>query len=344
MKTGKWTYLAMMVLAAATCIFADCMSGSNNPVSGEKPVTHTQPAVNSGMTVTPVIGPSWIHHLGIRDIRDTAMGQMGGLEPVPASRRKEPGLAPGESVGGRSEGMGIRGMMGRIFSNYRSNQDEVARLMNETFRLSGSDLYRLNCQSCHSPNGTGKQPEINSLIGPVEGTSQAFIENWTKKLGHPVDAEMARQLAADAVTTLRQRLNNGGKKMPAFRHLKGEERSALISYLQLLSGVTSREFQPVLVTESVARVGEHLVKGTCHICHAATGPGGGHMAMMRGIIPSLASFPVEKTMQDVIRQVEEGSMPMMSMMGSQTMPAFPYVTEDESAAAYLYLVKYPPEN
>ena len=68
------------------------------------------------------------------------------------------------------------------------------------------------------------------------------------------------------------------------------------------------------------------------------------MAMMRGIIPSLASFPDEKTMQDVMRQVELGSMPMMSMMGSQTMPAFPYVTEDESAAAYLYLVKYSPEN
>jgi hypothetical protein len=142
----------MMVLAAATRIFADRVSGSNNPVSGGKPVTHARSAVNSGMTVTPV-------------------------------------------------------------------------------------------------------------IGPVEATSQAFIENWTKKPGHPVDAEMARQLAADAVTPLRQRLNNGGKKTPAFRHLKGEERSALFSYLQILSVVTSREFQPVLVTESVARVGEHLAKG-----------------------------------------------------------------------------------
>ena len=33
---------------------------------------------------------------------------------------------------------------------------------------------------------------------------------------------------------------------------------------------------------------------------------------------------------------------MMSMMGGQIMPAYPYFTEDEGAAAYLYLVNYPP--
>ena len=259
-----------------------------------------------------------------------------------ASRRKEPGLANEESAAEGSAGTGIERTIGRIFSNYRSNQSEVARLMNETFRLAGSDLYRLNCQSCHSPNGTGKPPEINSVIGPVQGTSKAFIENWGKKLGHPIDEDMIRQLVAEAVSTLRDRLDNGGKKMPAFKHLKGEERDALIAYLQVLSGVSSEGAQRALVTESVARVGEHLVKGTCHICHDAAGPGGGHMAMMQGIIPSLASFPNEKTMQDVIRQVEDGSMPMMSMMGGQIMPAYPYFTEDEGAAAYLYLVNYPP--
>jgi hypothetical protein len=36
-------------------------------------------------------------------------------------------------------------------------------------------------------------------------------------------------------------------------------------------------------------------------------------------------------------------MPMMSMMGGQVMPGYPYITENEGSAAYLYLVKYPPE-
>jgi mono/diheme cytochrome c family protein len=333
----------MVAFGAASCIFADCMDGSNRPGSEERQNTYVQPAEHARRTVTAVHGPSWIKHLGIQDISRTAMGQMGGLEPARASRRKEPGLDGEESTVGEGDGTGIERMMGRIFSNYRSNQNEVARLMNETFRLAGSDLYRLNCQSCHSPNGTGKQPEINSLIGPVEGTSQTFIENWGKRIGHPIDAELAQQLAADAVSTLRERLDNGGKKMPAFRHLKGDERDALIAYLQMLAGVSKEGVRRALVTESVARVGEHLVKGTCHICHDATGAGGGHMAMMMGVIPSLASLPVEKTMQDVVRQIEYGSMPMMSMMGGQVMPGYPYITENEGSAAYLYLVKYPPE-
>jgi hypothetical protein len=32
----------------------------------------------------------------------------------------------------------------------------------------------------------------------------------------------------------------------------------------------------------------------------------------------------------------------MMMMGGQRMPAYPYITEDEAAASYLYLVRYAP--
>jgi mono/diheme cytochrome c family protein len=93
----------------------------------------------------------------------------------------------------------------------------------------------------------------------------------------------------------------------------------------------------------VARVGEHLVKGTCHICHDATGPGGGRMMMMRGTIPSLASFPAEKSPDDLVRKVRYGtSGGMMAMMGGGRMPTFRYLTEEEVVAAYLYLSNDPP--
>lgn len=337
MKTITQAYPVIVILMIGAIVA--CTTGSDRQTADGK-----QAAVaDSVWGVTPVRGPSWIRHLGIRDIRETALGQVGGSEPPAASARKEPELAGGESQPQGGMGMGMGKMMGRIFSNYRSNQKEVARLMNEKFFLSGSDLYRLNCQSCHGPKGEGKPPEIKSLIGPVQGTSQAFVEERMKKMGHPIGAVMARQLAAEADSSLRQRLDKGGEKMPEFRHLNGEERNALLAYLGTLAGISGGATRPMMVKESVARVGEHLVKGTCHICHDATGPGGGHMAMMQGIIPSLASFPNEKTMQDLVRQVELGSMRMMSMMGGQIMAAYPYITEDEVAAAYLYSVKYPPE-
>lgn len=68
------------------------------------------------------------------------------------------------------------------------------------------------------------------------------------------------------------------------------------------------------------------------------------MGMMRGIIPSLASFVREQSLSTMIRQVEYGSPRMMGMMtGAQMMPAMPYLTEEEVAAGYLYLADYPPK-
>jgi mono/diheme cytochrome c family protein len=345
MKIRNWMYSALAALSAAVGVVTACVDQSDKSIPEDKKNPAVQSSSDAAGRVTPVRGPSWIKHLGIQDIRDTAFGQEGGSEPPLYSQRSEPTLTTGETSpqGGMGMGMGMRGMMGRIFSNYRSNQNEVTRLMNDKFLLYGSDLYRLNCQSCHGPKGRGKPPEINSLIGPVQGTSQAFIEQRAKKMGHPIGAEMAHELAEEANATLRDRLDNGGKKMPPFRFLNEGERSALIADLLMLAGASGGNTQHRVVTESVAHAGEDLVKGTCHICHDATGPGSGHMAMMQGIIPSLASFPEEKAMPDVVRQVELGSMPMMSMMGGPSMPAFPYITEDEAAAGYLYLVKYPPE-
>ena len=62
--------------------------------------------------------------------------------------------------------------------------------------------------------------------------------------------------------------------------------------------------------------------------------------MMGGIIPSLASFPWEQSMQSLVWQVELGSRTMM--MDGPRMPAYPYITANETAASYLYLMQYPP--
>ena len=289
--------------------------------------------------VTPVGGPSWLKQIGIFDIRASAMGEMGGYDPPPPSPRKEP-VFPIETSrsGGR---MGMGGMMGRSYSNDRLSPSELERLMGQQFFLAGSDLYRLDCRSCHGPNGGGKPPEINSLIGPFQGISPALLEKRMKELGRPIGAKLAKDLAAQAEENIRQRLQNGGKKMPPFKHLDREEVNALLKYLKAHVGDPESQGKEDLVMQSVSRVGEHLVKGTCRICHDATGPGVGRMGMMQGIIPSLASFPVEQSMQSIVWQVELGSRTMM-MMGGQRMPAYPYITAEEAGAAYLYLIQYPP--
>ncbi|MFQ6673766.1 MAG: c-type cytochrome [Fidelibacterota bacterium] len=297
-----------------------------------------KPALSRGMTgltdsnqdtappvVTPVTGSNWIRQIGLRNPGRSAMGKRGGKGPSPAPKKRE------------------RRIIHRIFSLYRTNRLTVPELMNETFTLTGADLYRLNCQTCHGPDGKGAPPEIKSLLDPVRGASPGLIQRRMKNRGRSIDEQFARELAASADSTLRRRLGEGGEKMPPFGHLRGDEVDALLEYLKMLAEVPVSERQEMSVEQSVARVGEHVVKGTCHICHDAVGPGGGHMAMMRGIIPSLASFPRELSVQQVIRQVRAGSSGMMRMMGGEMMPSLPYLTEEEIAASYLYLVAYPPQ-
>ncbi len=262
--------------------------------------------------MTPARGPSWLKHLGIR-LADTRMGHIGGTDAAPATARREPGIA----------------------------QRETAQALRENFELTGADLYRINCRSCHGPTGEGASPEIPSLIGPAQGTSTASIEHRMEQRGAPISEEMATQMASQAEQAIRDRLQKGGKKMPAFAELRPEEITALFGYLRQLANVPGKQ-EMLPVNESAGHVGEEVIKGTCHICHDATGPGGSRMMiMMRGMIPSLASLPEYQSLDEVLRQVHYGSR-MMMMMGGSRMPPLPYFTDQEIAAAYFYLRAYPP--
>lgn len=325
-------FLLALLLLAPGCAKGGISSGrQHDSASDSAQASASRPA---GL-VTAVQGPGWLKHLGL-SIPQTRFGQMGGTEPAPSTGRSEPELA-GENPSSRSLG----GAMGRFMMGIR--QGKTVDLEEQSFALSGADLYRLNCRSCHGPAGEGAPPEINSLIGPVQATSAALLMERMKKRGSPIDKSMAEQLAGPSEGELRERLRKGGKTMPPFEHLRGDEVEALLGYLETLAGLPPTERSRMLVPQSAARVGEHLVKGTCHVCHDATGPGGGHMAMTSGIIPSLESFPRQQSVDSVVRQVQYGSSGMMQMMGGPQMPTFPYLTKEEVAAAYFYLAKYPPK-
>lgn len=283
-------------------------------------------------TVTAVRGPSWLEHLGV-ELDDTRLGKMGGDGPPPANLREPP-----------LEGGGARA--------------------DAPFTLEGRDIYRFSCRACHGPDGRGAPPEINSLLDPVRATSAALLEARQRKQGRRLPPGMARQLAADADRSLRDRIANGGRKMPAFPQLSEDEVAALLGYLRALAGVPRGPAPPPLELPA-ARVGEIIVKGTCHICHPATGPSPSHMAMyMQGVIPPLASLAEQRTASAVVAKVREGRMTMMGgggmmsgegmmgggmgrgggMMGGRgmmgrmgRMPVFGYLSDDEVRAAFLFL-------
>ena len=230
-----------------------------------------------------------------------------------------------------ARGMG-RGMFGRLFGQRRAAQP---------FAFTGSDLYRVSCQSCHGPDGNGAPPEVNSLRGPVQGTSPALLIQRMRNASHPVDSSFLQSVAADAEHDLRQRVREGGKKMPAFAYLTDRDVDALVADLQRMVAIPEAAPSDRRLTLAAARVGELVVKGTCHICHDATGPGRQTM-MMQGGIPSLARMPEEESFGQLVAKVRQGIAPPMMMMGTgpSQMPKLPYLTEEELAAAMLYMSDY----
>jgi cytochrome c5 len=196
--------------------------------------------------VTPVEGDSWLEHLH-RSFDQTSMGKSSGVYgPVAPLPSEWPPPQPALKL-----------------SNTFTRQST---------RLSGADLYRLKCQGCHGESGTGSPPEINSVINPVRATSAGVYIERMKKVGMDVTQKDAGALAKQAEGTLLQRLHKGGTDMPSPNPdlTNGEVRS-LFAYLRQLAGIPGAERQQIAVVEPPLRVGEHIVKSTCHICHASVG-------------------------------------------------------------------------
>jgi mono/diheme cytochrome c family protein len=271
--------------------------------------------------VTAVEGESWIRHLR-RSFNDTSMGRTWDLGPPPPmpgeeSPRWQMELSPGYAT--------------------------------QSVTLHGSDLYRLDCQGCHGGTGSGAPPEINSVINPVRATSVAVILERTKKTGQEMSRADAAGLAKQAKVLLMQRLHKGGEAMPPFPQLNELEIRSIVAYLEQLSEVPGAERNQVAVKESPYRVGEHIIKSTCHICHSAAGPNPDPQQLLDGALPPLSTLTTRTSLPEFVRKVTNGAPVTMGSppfsyrdIYRGRMPVFRYLSEDEAADAYLYLTLYPP--
>ena len=273
------------------------------------------PAGGDG-AVTPVTGESWLHHLN-RSFDETSMGKTSQLGPPdPAIEQSEPQL----------------------------RRPMLSASATKTETLRGSDLYRLNCQGCHGDRGLGAPPEIRSLIDPVRATSFALVTRRLKKVGMSLSSRETAELVNQSRGMLLKRLHEGGEDMPSFRHLSAAEINSLIAYLNQLAGVPGAEKRQVAIEESNTRVGELIVKSTCHICHGVTGTNPTPAQMLEGAIPPLSALPVRVNRAQLVWKVTRGAPVVMDTAASVyrgRMPVFSYLSEEEAADVYAYLTQYP---
>lgn len=267
-------------------------------------------------SVTAVEGESWISHLHKR-FGETSMGRTSDLGPAPPRPGNEAppwqlNLSPGFPM--------------------------------SLVTLNGADLFRLNCQGCHKQSGHGAPPEINSVIDPVRATSVAVITAEMKAAGREMSQSEIAAMAKEAKVMLLQRLHVGGEHMlPPV--LSETEIHSLVAYLEQLSGVPGAEKRQIAVKESSYHVGEHIVKSTCHVCHNATGPNPSPQQILEGAIPPLATLTTRVGLPDFVRKVTKGAPIIMGTPPTSyrgRMSVFVYLSQDEAAAAYLYLSRYPP--
>lgn len=264
--------------------------------------------------VTAVEGESWIRHVH-KSFNETSMGR--------SSWRLGP--APGEASAWQL----------RLSPGYAA----------QVVTLHGSDLYRLSCQGCHGELGHGAPPEIYSISSLVQATSVAAIREQMKKAGREMSESDLLAAAKESKVQLLQRLHHGGEHMlpPT---LSEEEIRSLVPYIEQLSGVPGAEKRQIAVKEAADRVGEHIVKSTCHVCHSATGPNPDPEQILQGAFPPLSSLTTRVGLPDFIRKVTNGA-PIMSgtppALHRGRMPVFSYLSQDEAAAAYEYLLLYPPK-
>lgn len=185
------------------------------------------------------------------------------------------------------------------------------------FELSGEDLYRINCRSCHGVGGKGIAADIPSLVAKIRGAAQ-------QASGGDPSGELG----------VRHRLLEGGQIMPAMAHLTPAEIEALLGHLEASAGVAGAA-APRRVPVSALRVGEHVAKAVCQICHdAVTGlPQTGTQRLQ----PALAEIPARYALGDFVRRVHS------TAARPAHRPRLGYLSAAELEATYFYLAAYPPE-
>lgn len=192
--------------------------------------------------------------------------------------------------------------------------------LREGFQLTGADLYRLNCRSCHGPLAQGSRSGVPPLWGALAAPGQAVAA------GEP-----------GSEIRVRHRLVEGGRVMPPFSHLQPDEVELLLGHLRTLAGQLPASDRAL--RQSALRVGEHIAKATCQVCHdAARGPE--RQPADVGVV-TLGEMTTRFAVGEFVHKVRHGSADVLSTAKGR-MPRFEYLAPRELEAVYVYLTAYPP--
>ena len=202
---------------------------SNGAIYSGKGRSVFQPAVAHSETLACEVPGIWKSNFDkVYQFSQTAPGAFAG-EQFEGSLIIEKMTQTGDNL---SIAFGFEGRKGRAELKLRCQDQEVllrgtfqfpdssgnwvfAKLKNAKAALSGAKLFEANCAICHYHDRKDKK------VGP--GLSGLFKNPKLPDSGQPVSEEIVRE-----------RIVNGGDKMPPFKHLNEDELKAVVDYLKAL--------------------------------------------------------------------------------------------------------------
>ncbi len=165
-------------------------------------------------------------------------------------------------------------------------------------KVSGEELFQLNCSACHGIDRQGKPPVFPSLVSVSE------------------------RMSREQVLTL---LQTGRKVMPSFVHLSEQEREAIAGYL------FGETMEAEIVTDiTPEQNGQRFFVANCARCHMASPddpqpPDQREWGMQPAVLGGItASYDVE-TFKSVLNS------------GPCYMPSFDFLGDSDKEDIYIYL-------
>ena len=167
--------------------------------------------------------------------------------------------------------------------------------------VTGQELFRLNCASCHGVDRKGNPPTFPALVDIKGKLTKVQIKEIVK---------------------------NGKGLMPPMAHLSEKEIDVITGFLY---GEEEQEAMMALLTP--VEQGEMLFKSNCAGCHRATTndpkPQNANTQMCSMMEPAVLAGATKRFTKDEFLNILE--------TGPCYMPSFSYMKEEEKEALYAYL-------
>ncbi|RLD76544.1 MAG: hypothetical protein DRJ10_13400 [Bacteroidetes bacterium] len=168
----------------------------------------------------------------------------------------------------------------------------------ETSSVTGKELYKANCASCHRVDLKGNPPTFPGL--------------------NKISAKMKKSEALYLIKT-------GKNVMPSFAHLSEQERNAIVGFLYGENAVST-----VKTTVTAKQLGQNLFVANCASCHktkhSEPQPKG---QQDRGRTPAVLG--------GIDNDINQTQFNKILNMGPCYMPSFSHLKETEKEAIYKYL-------